>query len=86
MPRKSKHIGVVACSVEGAALCFREIAAYSRKLMGEHLQIVAKAGAQLAICPDNSAHRAFKYVVARSPIPWLQQLTRRCNSVEPPHL
>jgi aspartate racemase len=105
MPRKSKHIGVVACSVEGAALCFREIAACSRKLMGEHLhpqvtlsciamgewlpafnrgdyegvaefmlretQIVARAGAQLAICPDNSAHRAFKYVVARSPIPWL---------------
>ena len=105
MSTKSKHIGVVACSVEGAALCFREIAAYSRKLMGEHLhpqvtlsciamgewlpafnrgdyegvaefmlretQIVAKAGAQFAICPDNSAHRAFKYVVARSPIPWL---------------
>jgi aspartate racemase len=102
---RSKHIGIVACSAEGAALCFREIAAYSRKLMGEHLhpqvtlsciamgewlpafdrsdyegvaefmlretQIVAKAGAQLAICPDNSAHRAFKYVVARSPIPWL---------------
>jgi aspartate racemase len=102
---RSKHIGIVACSAEGAALCFREIAAYSRKLMGEHLhpqvtlsciamgewlpafdrcdyegvaefmlretQIVAKAGAQLAICPDNSAHRAFNYVVARSPIPWL---------------
>ena len=105
MSTESKHIGVVACSVEGAALCFREIAAYSRKQMGEHLhpqvtlsciamgewlpafnrgdyegvaefmlretQIVAKAGAQFAICPDNSAHRAFKYVVARSPIPWL---------------
>ena len=105
MSTKSKHIGVVACSVEGAALCFREIAAYSRKLMGEHLhpqvtlsciamgewlpafnrgdyegvaefmlretQIVAQAGAQLAICPDNSAHRAFKWVAARSPIPWL---------------
>jgi aspartate racemase len=105
MPTKSKHIGVVACSVEGAALCFREIAAYSRGLMGEHLhpqvtlsciamgewlpafdrgdyasvaefmlretQIVAKAGAQLAICPDNSAHLAFSQVAARSPIPWL---------------
>lgn len=105
MPAKSKHIGVVACSVEGAALCFREIAAYSAALMGEHLhpqvtlsciamgewlpafnrgdipgvaefmlretEIVAKAGAQLAICPDNSAHLAFKHVAARSPIPWL---------------
>ena len=87
-----KHIGIVACSAEGAALCFREIAAYSLKLMGEHMhpqvtlscialgewmpafnrgdyedvaefmlretEIVANAGAQLAICPDNSAHLA----------------------------
>ena len=102
---KPKHIGIVACSAEGAALCFREIAAYSLKLMGEHMhpqvtlscialgewmpafnrgdyegvaefmlretEIVAKAGAQLAICPDNSAHLAFKHVAARSPIPWL---------------
>jgi aspartate racemase len=105
MLTESKHIGIVACSVEGAALCFREIAAYSRELMGEHMHpqvtlsciamgewmpafnggdiegvaefmlretaIVAKAGAQLAICPDNSAHLAFKHVAARSPIPWL---------------
>lgn len=105
MPVKSKHIGIVACSVEGAALCFQEIAVYSRKRMGEHLHpqvtlsciamgewlpafdrgdyeglaefmlretgIVARAGAQLAICPDNSAHLAFNLVVAKSPIPWL---------------
>jgi aspartate racemase len=105
MLTEAKHIGIVACSVEGAALCFREIAAYSLNLMGEHLhpqvtlsciamgewlpafnrgdyegvaefmlretEIVAKAGAQLAICPDNSAHLAFKYVAAKSPIPWL---------------
>jgi aspartate racemase len=105
MAIKSKHIGIVACSAEGAALCFREIAAYSLKFMGAHLhpqvtlsciamgewmpafnggdyaavaefmlretEIVAKAGAQLAICPDNSAHLAFKQVAARSPIPWL---------------
>jgi aspartate racemase len=105
MLAEPKHIGIVACSVEGAALCFREIAAYSSGLLGEHMhpqvtlsciamgewmpafnrgdyesiaefmlretEIVAKAGAQLAICPDNSAHLAFKQVVARSPIPWL---------------
>ncbi len=105
MLTKSKHIGIVACSVEGAALCLREIAAYSLNCMGEHLhpqvtlsciamgewmpafnrgdyegvadfmlretEIVAKAGAQLAICPDNSAHLAFKHVAAKSPIPWL---------------
>jgi aspartate racemase len=34
-------------------------------------EIVARAGAQIAICPDNSAHLAFKHVAARSPIPWL---------------
>jgi aspartate racemase len=105
MLTKAKHIGIVACSVEGAALCFREICAYSLKFMGEHLhpqvtlsciamgewmpafnrgdyegvadfmlretKIVAQAGAQFAICPDNSAHLAFKHVVSRSPIPWL---------------
>src|SRR5882724_4184673 len=105
MPTESKHIGIVACSVEGAALCLREIAMYSIALMGEHMHpqvtlsciamgewmpafnrgdhegvgefmlretaIVAKAGAELAICPDNSAHLAFKHVVAGSPIPWL---------------
>ncbi len=102
---KSKHIGIVACSAEGAALCFREIARYSGELMGEHMHpqvtlsciamgewmpafdrgdyegvaqfmlretdIVAKAGAQFAICPDNSAHRALQYVTPKSPIPWL---------------
>jgi aspartate racemase len=105
MPAKSKHIGIVACSVEGAALCLREIATYSLGLMGEHMhpqvtlscialgewmpafnrgdyeavaefmlreaEIVAKAGAQLAICPDNSAHLAFKHVASKSSIPWL---------------
>jgi aspartate racemase len=105
MLTQSKHIGIVACSVEGAALCFREIATYSLGIMGQHMhpqvtlsciamgewmpafnrgdyegvaefmlretEIVAKAGANLAICPDNSAHLAFKHVTARSPIPWL---------------
>lgn len=105
MTVKAKHIGIVACSAEGAALCFREIAAYALNHMGEHMhpqvtlsciamgewmpafdrgdfrevarfmlretEIVAKAGAQLAICPDNSAHLAFAHVIAGSPIPWL---------------
>lgn len=101
----AKHIGIVACSAEGAALCFREIAAYSLQHMGAHqhpqvtlsciamaewmpafdrgdfrgvaefmlreTEIVARAGAQIAICPDNSAHLAFPYVIEKSPIPWL---------------
>jgi aspartate racemase len=62
MLKKSKHIGIVACSAEGAALCFREIAAYSLNFMGEHLHPQGT---------DNSAHLAFKHVAARSPIPWL---------------
>jgi aspartate racemase len=32
---------------------------------------VADAGAQLAICPDNTCHQAFDLVVAQSPIPWV---------------
>jgi len=39
----AKHIGIVACSAEGAALCFREIAAYSQKLMGEHMHAAGDA-------------------------------------------
>jgi aspartate racemase len=41
------------------------------EFMLREAEIVAKAGAQFAICPDNSAHLAFKYVAAKSPIPWL---------------
>jgi aspartate racemase len=32
----SKHIGIVACSAEGAALCYRTICSESAPLMGEH--------------------------------------------------
>jgi aspartate racemase len=34
-------------------------------------QAVAAAGAEFAICPDNSAHLAWDYVQAETPIPWL---------------
>ena len=101
----AKHIGIVACSAEGAALCFQEITRHSLQFMGKHLhpqitmsciamgewmpafdrgdyeavaefmvreaEIVAAAGADFAICPDNSAHRAFPFVIAKSPIPFL---------------
>jgi aspartate racemase len=33
----SKHIGIVACSAEGAALCYRTICAEAKALMGEHM-------------------------------------------------
>ena len=32
-----KHIGIVVCSAEGAALCFRTICAEAPKKMGEHM-------------------------------------------------
>lgn len=33
----TKHIGIVACSAEGAALCYRTLCAEAPALMGEHL-------------------------------------------------
>ncbi len=33
----AKHIGIVACSAEGAALCYRTICAEAPSLMGEHM-------------------------------------------------
>ena len=100
-----KHIGIVACSAEGAALCYQTISRESVGLIGPHdhprvtmdsipmarwlpafdagdfegvarimlesTRVLADAGADFAICPDNSAHLAWKYVQAESPIPWL---------------
>ena len=101
----TQHIGIVAGSAEGAALCYRTICLEAQALMGEHnhpeitmnsmpmaqhmppirandweavaglmaasAQKLAKAGADFAICPDNTYHRAFKYLIPQSPIPWL---------------
>ena len=100
-----KHIGIVACSAEGAALCYRTICLEAFPLMGEHdhpqitmnsipmaehmphitrgdwrgvadlllasAERVAAAGADFAICPDNTCHEAFPYLLPRSPLPWL---------------
>ena len=101
----TQHIGIVAGSAEGAALCYRTICLEAAALMGEHnhpeitmnsvpmaehmrhirandwetvatllaasAHKVAKAGADFAICPDNTYHQAFKYLIPQSPIPWL---------------
>ena len=100
-----KHIGIVGCSAEGAALCYRTIAIEGANLMGRHAhpeitmhtyplseymqyieigdwenvanlmlssaEKVAKAGADFAICPDNTIHQAFDFVIKKSSIPWL---------------
>jgi aspartate racemase len=33
----AKHVGIVACSAEGAALCYRTLCAEAPRLMGEHM-------------------------------------------------
>ena len=101
----TQHIGIVAGSAEGAALCYRTICLEAPPIMGEHnhpeitmnsipmaelmepirandwetvagilassARKVAKAGADFAICPDNTYHQSFKYLLPQSPIPWL---------------
>jgi aspartate racemase len=101
----AQHIGIVACSAEGAALCYRTICLEGADLLGRHAhpeitmhthplneympfikaddwngvaalmisstEKVAQAGADFAICPDNTIHQAFAQVIAKSPIPWL---------------
>jgi aspartate racemase len=101
----TRHIGIVAGSAEGAALCYRTICLEAPAIMGEHnhpeitmnsvpmaehmrhirandweavaealaasARKVARAGADFAICPDNTYHQAFKYLIPQSPIPWL---------------
>lgn len=101
----AKHIGIVAGSSEGAALCYRTICLEAPAVMGEHnhpeitmncvpmaehmrhivrddwaasaelllasAHKVAQAGADFAICPDNTYHQALDYMLPRSPVPWL---------------
>jgi len=83
----TQRIGIVACSAEGAALCYRTIALEGGKLLGphDHPEVsmhthalarymsckLAKAGADFLICPDNTIHQAFDLVEHRSPRPWL---------------
>ena len=40
-------------------------------LLLESAEKVARAGANFAICPANTAHEAFKFLRPSSPIPWL---------------
>lgn len=100
-----KHIGIVGCSAEGAALCYRTICAQASAQLGGHAhpeislhtpslahyvacleradlagvadlmlgsaQKLARAGADFLICPDNTIHQAFDWMLPRSPLPWL---------------
>ncbi len=100
-----KHIGIVACSAEGAALCYRTICAEGPAILGPHAhpeitmhthplseymrileydnwpgvadlmassaQILAIAGADFLICPDNTIHQVFDLAAKASTLPWL---------------
>ncbi len=102
----AKHIGIVACSAEGAALCYTTVCTEAPELMGKkhaHPEVsmhthpfsdyvrlmeagrwdgvtalmlsseakLAKAGAELVICPDNTVHRVFEDVAKQAKLPWL---------------
>ena len=101
----AQHIGIVACSAEGAALCYRTICVEGAEFLGPHAhpevsmhsvpladymeciyrgdwpgvaaimlssaEKLAKIGADFLICPDNTIHQALRYVLPRSPLPWL---------------
>jgi aspartate racemase len=100
-----QHVGLVACSAEGAALCYRELCRRGHELVAPHdhpritmdsiplarwmpafergdrdavaglmlesTRLLAAAGADFAICPDNSSHLAWPVLEPASPIPRL---------------
>ena len=100
-----QHIGIVACSAEGAALCYQAICrealvrvgkndhpritmdsiplaswmppfdagdyAAVAKIMLDSARLLADAGCDFLICPDNSAHLAWNEVQPESPLPWI---------------
>ena len=102
----ARHIGIVACSAEGAALCYTTICTEAPELMekkhahpevsmhthpfSDYVRLIeagkwdgvaalmlsseeklAKAGAELVICPDNTIHRVFDQVQEKARLPWL---------------
>jgi aspartate racemase len=99
-----KHIGIVAVSAEGAALCYRTICAEGPAIFGPHMhpeitmhtiplgeymrvadggwnnvgelllnsaRKLADAGAELLICPDNTAHESIDLIIDHVRLPWI---------------
>jgi aspartate racemase len=94
-----QHVGIVACSAEGAALCYRTFCAEGAQLLGPHAHPevslhahsladyvalirrgdwrgvaelmlasadkLARIGAELLICPDNTIHQALPLAAER---------------------
>jgi aspartate racemase len=101
------HIGIVAGTADGAALCYRTLCHEAERftgrpahpeitmhalpveaylasidagdwsgvagLLSRSATVLAQAGAELIICPNNTLHRAFEIV--SSPVPWLHIAT-----------
>jgi aspartate racemase len=114
-----QHIGIVGCSIPGAALCYETIGIEGAKLMGEwahpeltlhnvpmseyapffqngdweavaelmlrSADVLARAGADFLICPDNTIHQALPYVLPRSPRPWLHIAEEVANEAQRHH-
>lgn len=113
----AKHIGIIAVSFEGAALCYRTILKEAMAKMGgfDHPEVtmhnhslkrymnciekgdwngvaslivssaqkLAAAGANFAVCPDNTVHMAFEKAARESPIPLLsivQIVAKECQT------
>jgi aspartate racemase len=113
----AKHIGIIAVSSEGAALCYRTICQEAPAVMGKfahpevsmhthslsrYMEYIEKddwdgvaslmvssakkltaAGADFAICPDNTVHRPLEKVIDRSPIPLIsitETVAKECQS------
>lgn len=100
-----KHVGIIAVSFEGAALCYRtfcekamaqagdlshpEVSVHNHSLKdymdfienGDWNGVVdlmvssgkklSAAGADFAVCPDNTVHQVFEQVAKQSPVPLL---------------
>jgi aspartate racemase len=100
-----KHVGIIAVSFEGAALCYRTFCQEAMALAGNlsHPEVsvhnhslkdymdfiengdwngvvdlmvssgkkLAAAGANFAVCPDNTVHQVFEQVAKQSPVPLL---------------
>jgi len=105
MPADKPHVGIVACSAEGAALCYRTLCLEGEAAFGSHghpdvslhghcladymhfierddwrgvatlmlssAEKLARIGAGILLCPDNTIHQAFEHVRPHSPRPWL---------------
>ena len=101
----TRHVGIVGCSAEGAALCYRTLCVEGAALLGPHdhpevtlhthslarymepirrgdwpavgelmlssARVLAGAGADFLVCPDNTIHQALPHIADRSPLPWL---------------